>query len=103
MAATPRPSSLAVFLDAELVGTIHDTSPLSFDYAASWLARAQPMAIAAIATEPGTQSGAAVEAFFENLLPEGDLRAWITQQKKASTLFSLLLETAGDTAGSFII
>ena len=99
----PRPLSLDVFFNDELAGTVHDTSPLSFDYSKGWLGRAQPMSLAAIALSEDTQSATTVEAFFENLLPEGELRSYIAEQKKASTLFSLLLETAGDTAGSFVL
>jgi serine/threonine-protein kinase HipA len=51
----------------------------------------------------GLQDSAAVQAFFENLLPEGELRAYLAEQKKASTLFAMLLEVAGDTAGGFVI
>jgi serine/threonine-protein kinase HipA len=98
-----RPSSLDVYLNDDLVGSIHDTSPLSFAYSPAWLNRRPLMAIAAIAPVREPQASELVQAFFENLLPEGDLRAYITQQKKASTLFALLAETAGDTAGGFVI
>jgi len=100
---TPRPDRLDVFFGAERVGTVHDASPIAFDYAAAWLERAEPMAIAAIPLQPGRQDSAAVRAFFENLLPEGELREYLAAQRKASTLFSLLLEVAGDTAGGFVI
>ena len=36
-------------------------------------------------------------------MPEGDLRVYLSTQRKASTLFSLLLEVAGDTAGAFVM
>jgi serine/threonine-protein kinase HipA len=101
--ATPRPPHLEVFFGEEAVGRLHDTSPLSFEYAASWLNRAAPMPLSAVPLAPGFQSSAAVQAFFENLLPEGELRSYIAEQKKASTLFSMLLEVAGDTAGGFVI
>lgn len=98
-----RPNRLDVYYGSELVGTIHDTSPIAFEYAASWLERAERMTVAAIPLRPGRQDSAAVQAFFENLLPEGELRHYLAQQRKASTLFSLLLEVAGDTAGGFVI
>lgn len=98
-----RPSRLDVFFDDELVGTIHDSSPLSFEYSPGWLGRLPPMPIAAIALTPDRQNTNAVQAFFENLLPEGELRHYISDQKKASSLFSLLHEVAGDTVGGFII
>lgn len=98
-----RPDRLDVYFGAEHVGTIHDASPLAFEYATTWLERATPMAVAAIPLQPGRQNSAAVQAFFENLLPEGELRDYLAAQRKASTLFSLLLEVAGDTAGGFVI
>ena len=94
---------LDVYYGTELVGTIHDESPVAFEYAATWLERADPMTIAAIALQPGHNDSAIVQAFFENLLPEGELRHYLAEQRKASTLFSLLLEVAGDTAGGFVI
>jgi len=98
-----RPDRLDVYYGSELVGTIHDASPVAFEYAASWLERAERMTVAAIALQPGRNESAAVQAFFENLLPEGELRHYLAEQRKASTLFSLLLEVAGDTAGGFVI
>ncbi|RZL88053.1 MAG: type II toxin-antitoxin system HipA family toxin [Variovorax sp.] len=75
-----RPASLDVFLGDEHV-----------------------LPVAAIPLAPGRQRSDVVQAFLENLLPEGELRAYIVEQKKASTLFSLLYEVAGDTAGGFVI
>jgi len=98
-----RPDRLDVYYGSELVGTIHDASPVAFEYAASWLDRAERMTVAAIALQPGRNDSAAVQAFFENLLPEGELRHYLAEQRKSSTLFSLLLEVAGDTAGGFVI
>ena len=98
-----RSDRLDLWLGDELVGTIHDTAPLAFEYAPSWLANPEPMAVAAIALQAGRIDSAAVQAFFENLLPEGELRDYIAQQRQASTLFSLLLAVAGDTAGGFVI
>ncbi|MCL4185390.1 MAG: HipA domain-containing protein [Burkholderiaceae bacterium] len=98
-----RPNRLDVYYGSELVGTLHDTSPIAFEYAASWLERAQRMTVAAIPLQPGRNDSAAVQAFFENLLPEGELRHYLARQRKASTLFSLLLAVAGDTVGGFVI
>ena len=98
-----QPAQLDVFWGDTPAGAIHDTAPLTFEYAASWLAQPQPRAIAVIPLQAGRIDSAAVQAFFENLLPEGELRHYIASQKKASTLFSLLLAVAGDTAGGFVI
>jgi serine/threonine-protein kinase HipA len=96
-------NQLDVFIGAELVGSVFDSLPLSFRYAEEWLGRPQPAQIAAIAPAPGLINSEAVTAFFENLLPEGELRSFIAASKKASTLFALLREVAGDTAGGFVI
>jgi serine/threonine-protein kinase HipA len=59
--------------------------------------------VAAIPLRPGLNDSVAVQSFFENLLPEGELRVYLSEHKKASTLFAMLLEVAGDTAGGFVI
>jgi serine/threonine-protein kinase HipA len=94
---------LDVYFGIERVGSLFDARPLAFEYAPDWLARTEPMALAAIPLEPGRIQVSGVQACFENLLPEGDLRLHLTQQRQASNLFALLLEVAGDTAGAFVI
>ncbi|SFU69944.1 serine/threonine-protein kinase HipA [Polaromonas sp. YR568] len=98
-----QPYRLDVFFNEERVGSVHDTSPLSFEYSAEWLTRREPAQLAAITLATGRSDAPTVQAFFENLLPEGDLRSYLTISRKASTLFGLLFETAGDTAGGFVI
>ncbi|MDO9433862.1 HipA N-terminal domain-containing protein [Hydrogenophaga sp.] len=98
-----RPSVLDVFYGTEPVGSLHDSSPLRFAYAPSWLGRADAFPLSMIPLQPGPTDAPQVSAFFENLLPEGDLRVFLSEQRKASTLFSLLLAVAGDTAGAFIM
>jgi serine/threonine-protein kinase HipA len=99
----PRSDRLDVFYGSELVGSVYDSVPLAFEYAPGWLAGAQHMTLAAIPPQAGRQAVPEVQAFFENLLPEGELRDYLAAQRKASTLFSLLLEVAGDTAGAFVL
>jgi|GEM_PF-41070 len=99
----PRPDRLEVYYGSDLVGAVHDSAPLAFKYASTWLEAGQRMSLAAIPLQPGRQATPAVQAFFENLLPEGELRDYLAAQRKASTLFSLLLEVAGDTAGAFVL
>ncbi|MGJ7509411.1 type II toxin-antitoxin system HipA family toxin [Variovorax sp. GT1P44] len=98
-----RPDRLDLYYGEDRVAAVHDSSPLEFEYAAEWLAGPEPLPVAAIPLAPGRQSSAAVQAFLENLLPEGELRDYLAQQRKASTLFSLLYEVAGDTAGAFVM
>jgi serine/threonine-protein kinase HipA len=100
---TPPPERLDVYFGAERVGSIHDASPLAFEYSPQWLARPERMTIAAIPLASGRNDAPAVAAYFENLLPEGELRRYLMEQRKASGLFSLLREVAGDTVGGFVI
>ena len=85
------------------MGTVHDTSPLTFEYASGWLERQDAFPLSVIALQAGRVTSPQVQAFFENLLPEGELRLYLAEQRKASTLFSLLLAVAGDTAGAFVM
>lgn len=99
-AATRR---LYVRLDAEHVGTLYDTSPLSFRYASTWVTEPRGPAIATLTLTAELQYGREVSAFFENLLPEGELRDYLAQRHHAASLFSLLLTSAGDTVGAFVL
>lgn len=98
-----RATALDVFYGTERMGTVHDTSPLAFEYAQAWLDNKNVFSLSVIGLQPGRITSPHVQAFFENLLPEGDLRIYLSEQRKASTLFSLLLEVAGDTAGAFVM
>jgi len=101
-----RATALDVFYGDELIGTVFDTEPLSFEYTPTWLGRQQPAApfpLSSIALQPGRLVEPQVQAFFENLLPEGEVRAYLSAQRKASTLFALLQEVAGDTAGAYVM
>lgn len=99
----PRPDRLDVYYGNDLVGSVHDSAPLVFEYAPGWLTGPQRTTLATIPLQAGRQATSAVHAFFENLLPEGEVRDYLATQRKASTLFSLLLEVAGDTAGAFVL
>lgn len=99
-------SALDVFYGEELIGTVFDTEPLSFEYAPTWLSRldpSRPFPLSSINLGPGRLTEPHVQAFFENLLPEGELRSYLSVQRKASTLFSLMQAVAGDTAGAFVM
>jgi serine/threonine-protein kinase HipA len=85
------------------MGTVHDTLPLAFEYAPAWLDRKDAFPLSVIELRAGMIDSRHVQAFFENLLPEGELRIYLSEQRKASTLFALLLEVAGDTAGAFVM
>ena len=98
-----RSLSLDVYFGDALVGAIHDESPMSFEYSAAWLNRKDAWPIAGIPLQSARKSSMQTQAYFENLLPEGELRLYLAEQRKASTLFAMLLEVAGDTAGGFVI
>jgi serine/threonine-protein kinase HipA len=100
---TQRAKALDLFYGMTLMGSVYDTSPLAFEYSPSWLENKDAFPLSVIPLQPGEIASFHVQAFFENLLPEGDLRVYLSTQRKASTLFSLLLEVAGDTAGAFVM
>ncbi len=95
--------ALDVYFESDLVGSVYDTQPLSFEYADSWLARPDAHQIASIELRAGVDDSPYVLAFFDNLLPEGALREYVSEKFKASTVFSLLRAIAGDTAGGLVI
>jgi serine/threonine-protein kinase HipA len=91
---------LDVYFGDSFVGVIYDSTPLSFEYVNDWMHSDDRWPIVGIPLQSGVQAHFQVQTFFENLLPEGEQRAYIAAQRKASTLFSLLLAVAGDTSGS---
>jgi len=94
---------LKIYLNHEHVGNLFDTTPLSLEYTHTWLNREHAFSIATLPLLATRQTTVGVEAFFENLLPEGELRDYIASRRQVSSLFSLLRETAGDTAGAFTL
>lgn len=67
------PAALWVIGPDGRVGTLHPTAPLSFTYNDEWLGRqgAAPLH-PSVPLAAGRNDSPFVEAFFENLLPEGD-------------------------------
>jgi serine/threonine-protein kinase HipA len=94
---------LDVYYEMALIGSLFDTDPLSFEYAGRWIGRSDAFALPGIPLAPGPVATEAVAAVFDNLLPEGALREYIGKQKHVSTIFALLREVAGDTAGGLCI
>ena len=95
---------LSVFMDQAHVGSLYNEHPLAFSYDKSCLALPNarpidpliPLGSDRIATPY-------VHAFFENLLPEGDQRKLISMRHHVSSIFGLLFEVGGDTAGAFVL
>jgi serine/threonine-protein kinase HipA len=98
------PDALWVYGPDGLVGTLHNTDPLSFSYSETWLAKpgAKPI-VPGLPLTPDQVETPAVAAFFENLLPEGDQRRVISMREKVSTVFGLLARVGGDSAGAFVL
>jgi serine/threonine-protein kinase HipA len=94
---------LDVYRGTALVGVLFDTEPISFEYSRQWLGKPDSFALPGIALASARAAGERVAAFFDNLLPEGALRDHIGKQRHASTLFALLREVGGDTAGGLLI
>lgn len=98
---------LCVFAHQQLVGYLYEEgNNLNFIYAADWLALPDAFALSpALPLGDDLLNGAAVNAFFENLLPEGDVLDFISKaaQISAGNVFGLLERFGGDTAGAFSI
>lgn len=93
--------SLDLYAVDALVGTLFDEQPLRFRYAPSWIAEGGLSLAPGLPADVPTHAGADVESFFENLLPEGRLRASLERQRHTTTLFGLLDAVGGDTASGF--
>ena len=53
----PRPARLDVYYGSDLVGAVHDSAPLAFEYASTWLEASQRMSLATIPLQRGRQAG----------------------------------------------
>jgi serine/threonine-protein kinase HipA len=96
--------NLDVFVDNVYVGSLHDSDPLSFNYAQDCLSGLVKVPFSGIIPlRSGIISTIEVMAFFENLLPEGDQRTLLEARHHVSTVFGLLATVGGDTAGSVVI
>ena len=58
----PRTDRLDVYYGNELVGTLHDASPIAFEYAPAWLERSERLTVATIPLQPGRNSSSVVQA-----------------------------------------
>lgn len=101
MSAPMLPAALSVYMDDSLIGTLHNTEPLSFSYDAAWLAKQGAASLhPSIPLAAGPIASMNVHAFFENLLPEGDQRRIVSLRSHVSSVFGMLATIGGDTAGS---
>jgi len=100
----PDVRKLDVTVAGHLVGWLQDTHPLSFVYSAACLAGEVVSPFAeVIAVQPGELSSEPVQAYFENLLPEGDQRLALEQAHHVSSVFGMLALVGWDTAGALLL
>ena len=100
----PIPGALWVYGPDGLVGTLHNTDPLSFSYSAAWLSTAGAVPIHPdLPLVAEASSAPQVAAFFENLLPEGDQRTVISMREHVTTVFGLLARVGGESAGAYTL
>ncbi|MCD2448845.1 type II toxin-antitoxin system HipA family toxin [Methylicorpusculum oleiharenae] len=97
---------LNIFAGDLLVGYLSESTAkgMSFVYAPAWLANADAMSLSSdLPLSDQTYHGEPVVAFFENLLPEGDVLEFISKaiQISSGNTFGLLERFGGDTAGAF--
>jgi serine/threonine-protein kinase HipA len=95
---------LNVYFNAELAGTLRDEKGrLYFQYAPAWLRSPNLVALSIPLPPSADEYGDdVVRPFFENLLPEGEIRSAIAHLKQVSekNTFGLLEEIGGDCAGA---
>ncbi len=93
---------LDVWCHGELAGRLRDDGrSLTFAYDEAWVAAGRPPLGQALPTSGGLDDHA-VRAFFEGLLPEGEIRDHLAARLgvSASNPFSLLEQIGGDCAGA---
>lgn len=96
--------ALEVYAEDRWVGTLFDEQPLRFRYTNDWLRDDRSTSISpGIPLSRQEHWGDAVHAYFENLLPEGDLRRFLSLSHHATTVFSLLRRVGGDTASGLTL
>ncbi len=95
---------LNVYFNAELAGALREEKGrLYFHYASAWLSSPNfvPLSIP-LSPSPDEYGDDVVQPFFENLLPEGEIRSAVARLKQVSekNTFGLLEEIGGDCAGA---
>jgi len=96
--------TLDVYLNEQLVGRLHEEKGrLSFAYDKAWIEsrRFMPLSVT-MPRQADAFPDEIARVFFDNLLPEGDVRAAIAKLRRVSerNTFGLLEEIGGDCAGA---
>ncbi|CAM3396129.1 type II toxin-antitoxin system HipA family toxin [Halomonas lysinitropha] len=96
--------SLEVYHGDRYVGRLYDAEPLHFEYAPAWQAHPEAVSLSpSLLLTRRLHVGHEVLAYFENLLPEGDLRHHLELRHHTNTVFGLLKAIGGDTASGFTL
>ncbi|CAM3927981.1 type II toxin-antitoxin system HipA family toxin [Bordetella muralis] len=96
--------ALDVYAAGRCVGRLFDEQPLRFRYDPAWLTWSEARPIApSLGLGQQDHVGDHVLAYFENLLPEGHIRRFLSVSRHASTAFGLLRSVGGDTASGLTI
>jgi serine/threonine-protein kinase HipA len=99
---------LSVYAGEHLVGHLNEGegNDMSFVYSPNWLTNPEAIPLSSeLPLADQVFRGDPVTAFFENLLPEGDVLEFISKAAHISSgnIFGLLERFGGDTAGAFSI
>ncbi len=99
---------LNVFFDSKIVGFLSEDNDerLSFCYSKEWLADEKSFSLSiALKLSDQTYGHVITKSFFENLLPEGEVKNVLekTNRKNISDVFRFLKEYGVDCSGAFVI
>ena len=94
---------LEIYKGADLVGTLYDEHPMKFVYDDAWHRHHKRAISPNLSLANPVHSGEAVEAYFENLLPEAGIRDLLKFKHQVTTTFGLLSVIGGDTASDLTI
>ena len=94
---------LGVYRGEDLVGTLINDTPIKFIYAKQWQGNHHTGISPQLPLSQAEHTGAAVESYFENLLPEAGIRELLTLKYQVTSTFGLLSVIGGDTASDLTI
>ena len=94
---------LGVYRGEDLVGTLINDTPIKFIYAEQWQGNHHTGISPQLPLSQTEHTGAAVESYFENLLPEAGIRELLKLKHQVTSTFGLLSVIGGDTASDLTI
>lgn len=94
---------LRVYREDDLVGTLINETPIKFIYAHEWQRNHHTGISPQLPLSQTEHSGAPVESYFENLLPEAGIRELLNLKHQVTSTFGLLSVIGGDTASDLTI